>query len=446
MLEGFHRPGDTRDDFAQKHPFIDRMLRKKGSAAAIASLAVAHQYYRFMADQRLGWTVLFDKQLNEVPSSVKLSGLPERTMARMRRILFARGLLHDNFFMTKSMREGHDELLACLEANNAPAVEMPLPRVNIEQMTADAFFEAFIKRPHPVVIEGFQARAKHWTVDWFMQKFGDVQVLVSDNNANENRMAPLRSEQIFHKHPELTNELGLEEAYRFMKSPLSAMQMFLGMRKGTGSPFHCAMNYNLFLQLDGKKKWTFVDPEYTLLMYPVVSDYNAYQASLVGMPEEVDLDRFPLYRYCPRFSVTLEPGDAMLNPPWWYHAVENVTDHTLAVATRWLSNVVPPGYKDPNHVYTALNYLTPGMNVTVFKHVYEAVQGRWNTPTTLPLDGDDLTTFEKRSHDSVERQIGSGELDRSWMVPKARASVTNGAPTNGATGMRREANAELGFT
>merc|ERR1719261_369418 len=28
-------------------------------------------------------------------------------------------------------------------------------------------------------------------------------------------------------------------------------------------------------------------------------------------------------------------ADVMLNPPWWWHAIRNVSDETVAVASRW---------------------------------------------------------------------------------------------------------------
>ena len=39
----------------------------------------------------------------------------------------------------------------------------------------------------------------------------------------------------------------------------------------------------------------------------------------------------------PKLRTRLKPGDVLVNPPWWWHAVKNVTPTTIAVATRWVT-------------------------------------------------------------------------------------------------------------
>jgi hypothetical protein len=39
----------------------------------------------------------------------------------------------------------------------------------------------------------------------------------------------------------------------------------------------------------------------------------------------------------PRYETVLEPGDFLFNPSWYWHAVKNKTDYTIAVANRYLS-------------------------------------------------------------------------------------------------------------
>ena len=40
-------------------------------------------------------------------------------------------------------------------------------------------------------------------------------------------------------------------------------------------------------------------------------------------------------RYCPIYSVTLQPGDVLYNPPWWGHAIRNITDKSVAISNRY---------------------------------------------------------------------------------------------------------------
>ena len=60
--------------------------------------------------------------------------------------------------------------------------------------------------------------------------------------------------------------------------------------------------------------------------------------SLCPYPDDYDREFFPAFAHCPIFEVTLEPGDLLLNPPWWWHAVRNVSETTVGVASRWIRN------------------------------------------------------------------------------------------------------------
>ena len=52
-------------------------------------------------------------------------------------------------------------------------------------------------------------------------------------------------------------------------------------------------------------------------------------------PDDYNKEAFPLFEYCPVYHTTLEPGDVLFNPPWWWHAIKNSTPTTVGVASRW---------------------------------------------------------------------------------------------------------------
>lgn len=111
-------------------------------------------------------------------------------------------------------------------------------------------------------------------------------------------------------------------------------QLFVG-REGTGSPFHHAHVYNWFYQIDGTKKWWFIDPYDSVLAYPLPAFGRAAAMMFVLFPYEGNLQDFPLFKYCPLYSAELNPGDVLYNPPMWWHAIKNVSPETVAVASRW---------------------------------------------------------------------------------------------------------------
>ena len=96
-------------------------------------------------------------------------------------------------------------------------------------------------------------------------------------------------------------------------------QIFMNTgRSSTGTSYHCANFNNLFFMVRGRKKWTFVDPNYTPLMYPM---YNAKSMDMASFLTTVALANqtmmakyFPLYRLVPKMTAVLEPGDVLMNP------------------------------------------------------------------------------------------------------------------------------------
>ena len=74
----------------------------------------------------------------------------------------------------------------------------------------------------------------------------------------------------------------------------------MGMSKGSGTPYHCANFNNLFFQINGRKKWTFVSPRYNALMYPMFNAKSMDVASFlssVALRDSTMMDTyFPLYK------------------------------------------------------------------------------------------------------------------------------------------------------
>jgi ribosomal protein L16 Arg81 hydroxylase len=107
-------------------------------------------------------------------------------------------------------------------------------------------------------------------------------------------------------------------------------QIFMSnnLKKGSGTSYHCANFNNLFFQIVGRKKWTFVDPQYESMMYPMFNAKSMDVASFITMValSQPDLMEkyYPLYKLAPKMEATLEPGDVLMNPPWNWHMVRSV--------------------------------------------------------------------------------------------------------------------------
>jgi hypothetical protein len=368
-------------------------------------------YLKAWIGNGLGIRLLF-RSISATPT-VESVQLPRLSMICLKGVLLLRGLLGSNFILSGVAARQARKVLAYLETHGEPAQDRPVPVYDMRTGSRQEFIERFVNANTPVVVRGL-SDVEHWSIDWLMRNYGDTNVLFTDLVSGKHYEAPLRDidkpgksgevpylhncGRVFDQNPHLIRDLALDRL-RPVESDSFAQQLFVGTKRGTGSPFHCASNVNLFYQLEGSKRWTIVHPEYTFLLYPYLSRGNWYQASLVGVPgTDRDYADVPLYRYCPRFTVDLEKGDVLLSPSWWYHAVENLTERSLGVATRWR------GQLDSNRLYNFL-FFHPRNIAIIAGRIMRFAAGRGPGLQTL---------FESDAHDGAAEDFASGAARRAW--------------------------------
>lgn len=127
-------------------------------------------------------------------------------------------------------------------------------------------------------------------------------------------------------------------------------QLFFGP-KGTGTTLHCAMKSNVFYNVKGEKKWTFIDPKYSEYLSAVLSNNGIFVVSKLNYFKDKNI-----LRNIPKFEYTLEEGDVLFNPSWWWHCVENMSEYTIGVANR--SELGFEFYDNNNHTFTINSILT----------------------------------------------------------------------------------------
>ena len=178
------------------------------------------------------------------------------------------------------------------------------------------------------------------------------------------------TEDLLNRNPTLYKQMGLgglvnSIAGNFLFSGIT--QLFAG-KKSTGTWWHCAGGMNFFLMLNGSKKWTFIDPAYSPFVFPitegkgktmyylssVVDRSEVYKSSKskLGAVDTANMDEYEqsevtdlmrtMFDSCPKYEVILEPGDVLYNPAWWWHEVQNITEQSIGVATRWFDIKTPP--------------------------------------------------------------------------------------------------------
>ncbi len=256
---------------------------------------------------------------------------------------------------------------------------IPLPEYDWKNGSPAEFFKLYVKTPHPVVLRGFnegQDIMKN-NFDHCIEKYGEEVVSLSRGEA-ESGFGKLKevvnpncylqnSEKLFNKYPKLWSDLKTERLEPYMRKKSTFAQFFIG-RSGTGAPLHRAHLWNFFYMIDGSKRWYFIDPFDFYLAYP------AYTWGIPGgyfvnlYPDEYNEEWMPAYKHCPYYIVDLQPGDVLLNPPWWGHGIRNTTDKSVGVATRWYTNGVMGGnLSSPEedyevHRWASFNFFTGPMS------------------------------------------------------------------------------------
>lgn len=237
--------------------------------------------------------------------------------------------------------------------------DKPLPAqlktINLNDWTN--YYNQTKSNPYPVVIKGIDI-GQQLTSAEIMKHHKNLRVILSDTKSKKNMIRPLGdlrnlapsggqfyahncSEIIltdpepYKKFADKARTLGLQTLDPNNEVDVP-MQLFLAYAQSTGTGFHANSGDNIFFQCEGKKKWTFVHPRHTYHMYLTFVKGGQYYTSRVGVPSpDRDYAKIPLYEYCPRFEVNLEPGDVLYNPAHWWHAVSNTTYPNIGIASRW---------------------------------------------------------------------------------------------------------------
>ena len=105
--------------------------------------------------------------------------------------------------------------------------------------------------------------------------------------------------------------------------------------------------------MKGLKHWRVAPPYISPGMYPVIKDSTSYHVSKVDGREENDVINrrgFPLYKYMPKYSAIVEPGDILVMPHFWWHMVNNLNNEpSISLSFRTIA--------EPNMYSPMFNFL-----------------------------------------------------------------------------------------
>jgi ribosomal protein L16 Arg81 hydroxylase len=93
---------------------------------------------------------------------------------------------------------------------------------------------------------------------------------------------------------------------------------------------HCAIGSNLFVQVHGRKQWWIYSNKNSPLLEPLVDRSVFFRSQASGEKPEGN------FKKADGWTVILEPGDVLYNPPFFWHQARNI-DTTIGVGFRWFS-------------------------------------------------------------------------------------------------------------
>lgn len=355
-------------------------------------------------------------QINEKLHSSDFQ-IPPKIQRKFKRIMFWRTMFKNPFLWEQSAQQVHEEMMACIRNNNwqpAPARKPDVLNWSSIQKDKESFYRDYVVTQKPCIIKNAPYDRKLWTTEYIRTIWGDKPMIVHDMADNGKSHTMTLNELVeFNKKglgcaymsfnrtffdvngSLLKGTLCAEEFQEVMKKrKLSGdlnveAQLFISTesthpeQKLAHTYMHCANNINMFFNVEGRKRWVLVDPEFSLCVYPTTSfRRGAAFLSLIKAPGEAvkELERFPLYEYCPKYEVDLEEGDVLFIPCWWWHSVDTLTPATFSIAERVgltaFGSLFPGGMKDPNVLFTSLQVLFPPFKKEVFDATRTKIQSR----------------------------------------------------------------------
>jgi ribosomal protein L16 Arg81 hydroxylase len=242
----------------------------------------------------------------------------------------------------------------------------------VENISRDDFINKYFIPQKPVIIKNIikeQPAAEKWTLDWFKDNHGDIEVKLYDSKkTNYNKTAITKHHlsmkfadyintlqqntyndfriflfNIFKIRPQLKNDFACPGIFEsFLKD--KGFVFFGG--KGSVTRMHqdIDMSNVLLTQFDGLKRVLLFSPQYSKLLYKL--PYNTFSMVDIDNP---DYEKFPGLKYVKGYDVTLERGDALFMPSgYWHHII--YTTAGFGVSYRKPG----PGLKN---IFTGLLYL-----------------------------------------------------------------------------------------
>ena len=293
----------------------------------------------------------FDKSYGSFMKNNFYTPIPLKYYAEFNSYIYPRIVTGNNDINKDKIKNICNKMLNYIKQNNIPKSKSK--KILIIDVTKDNSnkIKYYIKQNIPFIIRGLDLKIfKDYNFKNLFKELKDEEVLFSPSppecmkrqydkfkTLKKNKCYLSNITSIFQKHPNIFNQDDIHKLEFLSGGKMNSKQMFVGIKKGSGTGLHCAFTNNFFINVVGKKTWTFFNPNNTPLLYPYFSKYGIYNASESRFMsyQQTDLSKFPLLEYADHYVYTIQPGEILYNPASWWHSVQNDTKETFALSTRW---------------------------------------------------------------------------------------------------------------
>lgn len=222
----------------------------------------------------------------------------------------------------------------------------------------DEFVAEYFKPRRPVIITDAvkQWKALTWTPQMFRERFGDRVVTIEDKDymirdlidaiesSTPQTPAPyLRSAILRKTFPELFTDIEpvhpymannwlrllrpfVPGSFNVLMNDLAGPDLFIGAPGAKLRNLHQdVFNVESFItQFYGSKEFVFFSPDNTPYLYPQGGE-SRFRSQIRDPFEPADLTKYPLYAKAKRQRCTLEPGETLYVPCFWWHSSRVMT-------------------------------------------------------------------------------------------------------------------------
>lgn len=220
-------------------------------------------------------------------------------------------------------------------------LSLECPVEDAAKLSVEDFYKKYFKPGKPVLLKGLanlQPAGEKWTIDWFKETMGNLDIAVFDNNEkkhvysttvnpdfkmpfgefldlitkDEPSSIRMFRYNLYKQNPELKKDFSCPKFIR--KGMMKSFGfMFLG-GKDTDVRLHYDVDYSnvLLTQIHGRKRVILYAPDQSKYLYKV--PYNTH-----SLADVKDYTKWPAMQYAKGYEIIQEAGDGLFMPSGYWH-------------------------------------------------------------------------------------------------------------------------------